>query len=173
MQNFIKTKILVAFLIFFSLVLVGLFLLNTINPKSSKTPLSKPSPSVTKIDDLPPIDLNPSIKPGYTKPWAKEGEKILFRISNAKTLCQPNNITVEKGEFVKLIFEGGGGFEEEQLTKLKKLPSYFEFKSTIEYVYEFLATNPGSFKYYCKSDIHQETSSSDNDSKNFGTLNIK
>ncbi len=76
-----------------------------------------------------------------------------FTVSGGNYFFSPNNLTVKKGDTVKIIFKNTNGFHDFRIDELEVATS--RIRSGTEETITFVASKSGSFEYYCSVGGHR------------------
>jgi plastocyanin len=100
----------------------------------------------------PPIDQTPSSTTSSASAQEVDGVKI-FTVDGSNFKFEPNMITVNKGDKIKVVFKNTGGFHDFVIDEFNVKTK--QIGANAEDSVEFTADKTGSFEFYCSVGNHR------------------
>ncbi len=97
--------------------------------------------TVQKVSETPKVDV------------AANADTVSFTVEGSNTKFAPTNLTVKKGQKVKLTFKNVEGFHDWKIDAFNAFTS--KIKGGAEETIEFVVDKAGSFEYYCSVGSHR------------------
>lgn len=110
---------------------------------------STPSASTPVPNENQNIDLTTPINPGQTNNSVKE-----FTVVGTNFRFSPNNLTVNKGDTVRITFRTDSGMHDWRLDEFNAKTNVLRTAGASETI-EFVANRSGEFEYYCSVGEHR------------------
>lgn len=115
---------------------------------SNSTPTPSPAPEVSQAQPVPtPAGTVASSEPA-TESSVKE-----FTVTGSKFKFEPAQISVKKGDKVRVVFKNAEGMHDFIIDEFKAKTKQIKEKESE--TIEFVADKAGSFEYYCSVGTHR------------------
>ncbi len=130
------------------------------------------SPEATpSVSASPSVSVSPSVSPTATAsgtatktPTPVASAVKTFTVTASNFSFTPNQMTVNKGDTVKIIFKNANGQHDWKLDEFNALTNIISAGQ--EQTIQFVATKTGTFEYYCSVGTHRQMGMK-------GTLTVK
>lgn len=128
---------------------------NQTTNNSTGTETNTPSPSPNPPISETPSPTPPSPTPTAPSPTPGAMEQVKsFTVTGSNFKFDPNTITVNKGDKVKITFVNSAGFHDWKIDEFGAATKQINAPGTE--VIEFTADKTGTFEYYCSVGKHRE-----------------